>query len=166
MAAKIAPPAPVVLGARRPRTQGKTYGPWVRLNLATGAEGATAYDDSDGHEAWSLRDGDTLIATGAGNMDDADAEARERGWVLLDVKPLPEPVALGPWYEMGGTRYRDAGDPSHPYAMIEVDSLGWSVKRRAGHGEYLRIAHGPQTGAEGERLAMVAALALGFVEGT
>lgn len=174
MVARISPPAPVVLGPWR-RVDGVVAEEWVRLMVGTKQETvglrATVHgwadyrrsSDLSGERRYSSPQPIEEVKSAA------DRFARRRV-VVLDAEPLPEPVALGAWNtDLMGRRFRATASPGPLFCAIAVGPEGWGVSTRPiltyppARSEL--AAHGPQTGAEGERLAVVAALALGFVEG-
>ena len=145
---------PIVLGEWEVWPWGASY----RYNVRTRLPGMYVFEN-----LYSLYDAAAPpIVTAPGNHDEADNDARERGWVLLDADPITKSARLTPWRTEPGARRRRFIDYSNGVA-VEVTPLGWCVKTWR---KREPDAYGPQTGAEGERLAMVAALALGFVEET
>lgn len=172
MAAKIAPPAPVVLGPWHTPLTSKDGGTvrypvsiptWPNASVVVGKAKTFVFARTD-----------VIVfrteQTGQEGQDAADEWMRAQGWVLLDAEPLREPVALGAWHaDLIGRRFRATTSPGPLFCALAVGPEGWGVSTRPIL-TYPPVpselaAHGPQTGAEGERLAMVAALALGFVEG-
>jgi hypothetical protein len=160
-----APEPIVVLGPWRQHHSGT----WYRLHHGSPIWGAIVK-----REEWELSPNRLLngfsiaLARCDGDKNDADHEARKRGWVLLDAEPITTVVRLEPWQTWPEGRRARIGETPHGlrYCVIGVDHEGWAVAGLPQVDHIVRIiAHGPQTGPEGERLAMAAALALGFVEG-
>jgi len=155
-------------------------GPWIggcRAHVAgpVGALHLRAHKDQDRRwfEVWYAVGAELRWCATADDRDtacaDADAWARAQGWVLLDLEPgslrglhvWRQPSLTG-----GGAatwRRLDNDDLSemlknHTTLRFGIPDVAWCVL----HPEALKlIAHGPQVGAEGERLLLTALRALG-----
>jgi hypothetical protein len=164
MVARIAPPAPVVLGRW---DVGEGWFVRYPIDAEPLLENAIALSNDVG--AHVALDKCPMFRVPTGGQEGASAVdewMRAQGWVLLDAEPVPwpTPMRLRPWRAEAGDRRRRLVDWSNEIA-VEVAHSEWRVNAIRGFWSSV-AAHGPQTGAEGERLAMVAACALGFVEGT
>ncbi len=155
---------PVVLGPWRGDDTGRFYdgdqrvrvgGPLSTLPLVAVIDGWFA-------QGWDQCMGTELLSSGSAN-DIADARrkaddwARAQGWVLLDAEPgylRGSKITLG--RSSAGQLCSRECDTTPPLRVKTYRYEGWSVWHDGRH-----LAHGPQTGAEGERLLRAALTALG-----
>lgn len=111
---------------------------------------------------WRVRRGEAEVAGGSAPDIDAaraaaDAYARAQGWVLLDAEPdALEGCTITFSRGTTGRLCYLKRDTTPSLCVLLYPDVGWSVWYH-----HARLAHGPQTGAEGERLLRAALTALG-----